>query len=502
MVGVNHPLASFPSEATCETLNTKVAQRSVNGNKRRRFGGNQSMPSNLASLSCYDDHASTFRPKDPLEVSSILKLTSEHNFTASVLNSKGTGTHGDARGGEIVIDLSSRHFQRIEIDHDAMTVTVGGGVTSRMLDIALCSESLTTPLVGYTVGLGAFLSGGFGFSSRLHGLTVDNILDVEVVLADGSVLHANAYNHIDLFWALKGCGTGFGVITGLKLRCYPLVNSVSANIIFPFERSTAADLMKHWRDCLEGVPDEVYSNFVMAAGPAASEPVAILQICHLGDEDVGMPIIDRMAAFSGTKYHFKDCGEITYLRQQELVEAVLKGAAVEKSQTPENQVKYLLDGNVLADLTDEVIEESSLRFLDEAPAGSIWCFELFGGSLAKTTDNCIPSETRAGKFHAASILRVPADDQDAWHNDEAGRDWIRSTISKVTTGGPLPSFLPTSSTDAREAKRYHDVIRGSYGHENWSRLKKLKKQYDSKNCFRYGFDAGMLGLEEQLVDGL
>lgn len=498
----NSPLDSFPPAATGKLLNAKVAQESLGGNKRKRDTGGLDIPEDLMEVFVQDSELILFRPTVAQEVSRIVKWAGGVRKTVSVLNSKVTATHGCSRSGDIVIELSNPAFKTVDVNKEQMTVRVGGGVTSRLVDTVLSHEGLITPLVGYTVGLGAFLSGGFGFASRLHGLTVDNILEIELVLANGKIVSANKHEYADLFWALRGCGTSFGVVTSITLRCFPLVRSLSANLIFPFEADTGADLMRHWRDCLNDAPEELYSNFVIAAGPhAPSGTVAILQVCHLGAHDIGMSFIQRMASFSGVKYHFKDCDEISYLRQQELVEAVLKGAAVNKTQQPESQVKYLLDGDVLSDLPDEVIDDTCRSFHEEAKAGSIWCIELFAGKQTEFIDSCIPLRHRQGKFHAASIMRVPIDDPATWENDVAGRDWIRTIISKVSPGGPLPSFLPSYRDDPREAKHYHDMIRGCYGHENWSRLKSIKVSFDPMNCFNNGFDAGMLGAEEQLIDG-
>lgn len=484
-------------------MNQKVAHRSLNNNKRKRATDKLQLAQCLMDLPSFDRSTSSFLPTNTLGVAEIFKAAHEEAYSVSVTNTNVTFTHGNARGGNVVIDLSDPYFQTVDIDLEKSQVRVGAGVTSRIVDTALAAKELSTPLVGYTVGLGAFLSGGFGFSSRLHGLTSDNILEAEIVLADGSVVVATKTSAPDLYWAVCGCGSSFGVVTSLLLKCYPLRGSLSANVIFPFEPNTGADLLKHWRECLEDAPNEMYSNFVIAAGPDAPQgTIAILQICHLGDHEVGMPVIERMAAFSGAKYHFKDCNEITYLRQQELVEAVLKGAAVDKGHKPESQVKYLLAGDAITELSDETIEESCNRFHASAAKGSIWCFELFGGALNEIHDSCVPDALRQSKYHAASIMRVPIDRPDTWRNDTAGRDWIRETINKVSPGGPLPSFLPNSSTDAAEAKKYHDVLRGSYGHENWSRLKKIKKKYDPQNRFSHGFDLGMLGLEEALIDGI
>lgn len=499
----NSPLHSFPSAATGAALNKKVAEKSLKGNKRKRGFEKLIIPESLRSIAHESGSSLLVRPHNTAQVAEIVSLGSRHGLHVSVVNPTVPATHGSSRSGDIIIEMCTEEFLAIEIDKERMQVTVGAGVTSRMVDTALSEQDLITPLVGYTVGFGAFLSGGFGFASRLHGLTVDNILSAQIVLADGRILNANAVDYPDLFWALKGCGTSFGVVTQLTLRCYPLVRSFSANVIYPFDRESGADLIRHWRDIFHDAPKELYSNFVIAAGPQApSGTVAILQICHLGSHDVGMTYYQRMSAFAGAKYHFKDCDEISYLRQQALVEAVLKGAAAEQAPEPETHVKYLIEGNILSEMPEIVLTETCDRFIEHALPGSIWCFELFGGAVSSVTDSCFPLSHRESKFHAASIMRVPVNDVERWRDDDPGRSWIRDVVGPQSPGGPLPSFLSTSHEDTREAKHYHDILRGSYGHANWSRLKTIKLNYDPTNCFDGGFDVGMLGYEEELVDGI
>lgn len=499
----NSPLDSFPSAATGAALNKKVAEQSLKGNKRKRGFEKLILPKALQCIAHHSGAALILRPQNVAQISEIVSLGSRHGLHVSVVNPTVPATHGSSRSGDLVVEMCTAEFLAIEVDKNNMQVTIGGGVTSRMVDTALSEQGLITPLVGYTVGLGAFLSGGFGFASRLHGLTIDNIIGAQIVLADGRILNVSTTEYPDLFWALKGCGTSFGVVTQLTLRCFPLVRSFSANVIYPFDRDSGADLIRHWRDIFQDAPDELYSNCVIAAGPQApSGTVAILQICHLGSHDVGMTYYQRMASFAGAKYHFKDCDEISYLRQQALVEAVLKGAAAEQVPKPETHVKYLIEGNTLSEMPDTVLEETCNRFIEHALPGSIWCFELFAGAVSSVSGSCFPLSHRKSKFHAASIMRVPVEEVEKWRDDDPGRSWIRDVIGPQSPGGPLPSFLSTFREDTREAKHYHDILRGSYGHANWSRLKTIKLTYDPTNCFDGGFDVGMLGHEEDLVDGI
>ena len=506
MLDTTSSIDGFPPEANTESMRETVAQVVSNVAKRKRMTiAKADIPQYLQALLLRTDQlSSVFRPASVEEAAAVVKYAYERGSSVSVMNIKNTGTHGHASGGAIVLDLSHANFQAVVADKEHMTVQISGGATSRLVDIELGKHDMVTPTVGYTVGLGAFLSGGFGFASRLYGLSSDNILEVQIILATGEVVLASDHHYPDLFWALKGCGTSFGVVTRITMKCYPLPRSLAANIIYPVSSTSTPALLRHWRDALANAPDETYSNFVLAAGPEnSSGSVAIIQVCHMGSHATGMPVIQQLSGFTGEKHHYKEIDEVSYLRQQELVEAVLKGSASTTPQRPEEDARYLIDGCAVLELDDRLIDETCKSFISGAQPGAVWVLELFGGRLNTIQDSCIPPELRRCKFHAASIFKTPRfNSSPPADSDQAGREWIMNTIRSTEAYGPLPSFLPTRRTDTREAKQLHDSIRAAYGHDNWSRLKQIKVAYDSENTFDCAFDNGMLGYEEVLIDGV
>src|SRR5213083_2642623 len=166
-------------------------------------------------------------------------------------NGAGLGTCDDG----VVIDLSA--LKDIEVDPQARTVRVGGGCTWGEVDRATNEHSLATPsgIISSTGVGGLTLGGGLGHLTRGLGLTIDNLLSADVVLADGRFVVANAQENSDLFWALRGGGGNFGVVTSFVFKAHP-VDTVLAGPMF-WELSDAADVMKFYAEFISKVPENI-----------------------------------------------------------------------------------------------------------------------------------------------------------------------------------------------------------------------------------------------------
>ncbi|MBV9230167.1 MAG: FAD-binding oxidoreductase, partial [Chloroflexi bacterium] len=204
---------------------------------------------------------------DIADVMAAVNFARDHQLTLAVRggghNGPGLGTCDDG----LVIDLSE--MKGIRVDPAARTVRVEGGCTWGEVDHATHPFGLATPS-GFisTTGVGGLtLGGGIGYLSRTLGLTIDNLLGVDMVLADGSFITASADDHADLFWAVRGGGGNFGVVTSFLFQLHPISTVYGGPMLFPFAQ--AEKVMKFWRDFILQAPEEINGWFGFVTVPPA-----------------------------------------------------------------------------------------------------------------------------------------------------------------------------------------------------------------------------------------
>src|SRR5262245_13959619 len=196
---------------------------------------------------------------DVPDVIAAVNFAREHQRTLAV---RGGGHSGPGLGvcdGGLVIDLS--RMKGIRVDPTARTTRVEGGCTWGDVDHATHAFGLATPS-GFisTTGVGGLtLGGGIGYLSRTHGLTIDNLLGVDMVLADGSIVSASAEENEDLFWALRGGGGNSGVVTSFLFKLHPISTVYGGPMLWPLEQ--AADLLRFWRDFILDAPQDINGWF-------------------------------------------------------------------------------------------------------------------------------------------------------------------------------------------------------------------------------------------------
>ena len=202
-------------------------------------------------------------------------------------NGPGLGSVDDG----LVIDLSG--LKSVSVDPDTATATIGGGCLVGDVDAATHEHGMAAPagIISTTGASGLMLGGGIGHLSRKAGLSIDNILGAEVVLADGSVVNANESENDDLYWAIRGGGGNFGVVTQLKLRLHP-VSTVVAGPMF-WDLDNTADILRWYREFILNAPEDLNGFFAFASVPPAPmfpeelhlQKVAAVVWCWTGPED-------------------------------------------------------------------------------------------------------------------------------------------------------------------------------------------------------------------------
>ncbi|TBU27859.1 hypothetical protein BD311DRAFT_360778 [Dichomitus squalens] len=323
------------------------------------------------------------------------------------------------------------------------------------------------PMSAHPVGSSIMLLGGFGFISRMYGLSVDNLVEVEMVLADGRIVIVNAESDPDLWWAIRGAGSAFGIATRYKVRAFPVPVVFAGNLIYRFRRATAPSLIKHFRDCIKGCPRELYANVLLTAGPANKDSLVVIQMCYVGPKAKGMEYLQAISSWDGERCLLNEVNEKSFLNQQDSVAQVLRGQAGRQ---------WFLRSTLVSTLSDEVINQTVLAFAG-TPVGCTWIFELAGGAIGDFEDTCLPKAQREATWTVAALHQwdMGIDDPRCITTAE---DWMKATISPVSTGGPLPTFLGRHESLARTKQCFG---------KNWDRLVELKKKYDPDCFFKNSF---------------
>ena len=227
-------------------------------------------PSLIAQCSCVDD------------VVTMVNFARESNLLVAV---RGGGHNGAGLGvcdDGLVIDLSG--MKRIEVNPGKQTVWAEGGCLLRELDAATHEYGLTVPtgINGTTGVAGLTLGGGLGYLTRHCGLTIDNLLEANVVLADGQVVKASATENEDLFWAIRGGGGNFGVVTSFLFQAHPISTVFAGPILYELE--DAKEMMQWYRAYIKDAPDEIngwFAFLTVPPGPPFPEHLHLKKMCGI-----------------------------------------------------------------------------------------------------------------------------------------------------------------------------------------------------------------------------
>ena len=366
----------------------------------------------------------------------------------------------------LVIDLSK--MKAAQVDPGARRVTIEGGATLADLDAATQAYGLATPVgINSTTGIaGLTLGGGFGWLSRKYGMTVDNLESAEVVTAAGELVRASATEHPDLFWALRGGGGNFGVVTRFTFRLHPVGPEVlSGLIVYPIAEAKA--VLQQYREFLAKAPEELAVWTVLRKAPPLpflpervhGQEMIALALLYAGDPQQGEPLIAPLRTF-GTPLG-EHVGVQPYVAWQQAFDPLLTAGA--RNYWKSHNFTTLPDG-----LFDAV-----LAAIGTPPSPQC---EIFFGALGGATTRPAPDATAYAHRDAQFVMNVhgrweaPADDTRGigW-----ARDFFRAT-APFASGGVYVNFLTADEGDR---------VRAAYG-PNYDRLAQVKHQYDPNNLFR------------------
>jgi len=385
-----------------------------------------------------------------------------------LLSVKGGGHHVSGSAicdGGLTIDLS--RMNGIWIDPESKTARVQAGATWGDVDHETQQFGLATvggqdPNIGVA---GMTLGGGIGWLSRRYGLTVDNLLEVEMVTAQGEFVTANESTHPELFWALRGGGGNFGVVTSFEFQLHDFGPTVLAgSLIYPSE--DAIDVARNYRDVMEDAPRELRTLFgLMVLGEESylpehlhNRPVAIVISLYAGDPSDGYPIVEPLREFG-----------------EPVIDSIKERPYKEFQQagTSDEPYRVYLRSQYLEQLPEEALE-IIVNYFDDAPSwdSSVFISHRGGAETAKPPDvTAYPHRREA--FHV--LIESRWDDAAA---DFENMEWVSEfhrALAPHTTGGPAMNFLTSDEPEER--------VRSAYG-ENYSKLVAIKDQWDPGNLFR------------------
>lgn len=400
------------------------------------------------------------------DVQAAVRFAAAHRMLLSV---RGGGHHiaGNAVAeGGLMIDLSS--LRAVSIDAAKRVARVGPGALLGDFDRAAQAHGLATPLgINSTTGVaGLTLGGGFGWLSRRYGMTVDNLLGATVVTADGAVHQVSADSEPDLFWALRGGGGNFGVVTSFEFQLHPVGPEVYAGlVVYPFAQ--ARQVLRAWRDFTQTAPDELSVWTVMRKAPplpflpesAHGSDVVIFPLLYSGDVAAGQRAASPVLAFGEPLA--SHVGPMPYAGFQTAFDSLL---------TPGGRNYW--KSNNFSTLSDAALD---VMMASAACSPGPQC-EIFVGQVGGAMARVKPDATAFVGRDAHYIMNVHGRWSDS-HDDERVRSWARQAFSEAAphaTGSGYVNFL----TDD-EAER----VAASYG-TNYPRLQALKQRFDPGNLFR------------------
>lgn len=357
----------------------------------------------------------------------------------------------------------------VSVDPAGKVARVGPGCTLGDVDRATQEHGLAATLgfVSLTGVAGLTLGGGFGYLTRRFGYTVDDLISVGIVTADGQVLNASRTENEDLFWALRGGGGNFGVVTEFTFELHDIGPEITGGLI-AWSADEAEDVTRLYRETTEAAPPELTLAMLMRNAPPApwlaeehhGEPIVIVVICHTGTEEQGEADLAELRSF-GTPWADL-IGRKSYVDQQSMLDATMPDG-----------MHYYWKSEFVPGLTDELLADYRTQFDGlEAPANQAAFMHLAGALAGFDEDDGAVGNRDAG--YVCVIQSMYPEGGPA----EANRQWVRSAweaIKKHSTGGNYINFQTEDESHERTAESY----RG-----NLARLGEVKAKYDPHNLFR------------------
>jgi FAD/FMN-containing dehydrogenase len=396
-------------------------------------------------------HAISFAREHGLEISI---RGGGHNIAGSALYDNG-----------LVIDFST--MRNVRVDAEKKRAYVEPGATLADFDEATQSSGLATPVgINSTTGIaGLTLGGGFGWLTRTYGMTIDNLVSVEAVTTNGKTIRASENENADLFWALRGGGGNFAVVTQFEFKLHEVGPEILAGlIVYPFDQ--AKQVLTKYREFVESAPEELNVWIVLRKAPPLpflpgdvhGKEVVVVVTFYSGDVAEGRRLIEPLLGF-GTP-HGEHIGAQPYTQWQKAFDPLLTPGARNYWKT-----------HNFTELSDDALN-SMIEFAGKLPSPQ--CEILI--ALVAGAANQVPADATAYRHRDAKfVLNVHGRWSDPT-DDERCIGWARAFFqasSPYASAGAYVNFMTEEESDR---------VAAAYG-ANYNRLAQIKKQYDPDNLF-------------------
>jgi len=404
---------------------------------------------------------------DAADVMAALKFGRDNNLPIAI---RGGGHNGPGLGSVdngVVLDLSA--MRGVRVDPAARTARVAAGCTQGDVDHATHAFGLATPagIISTTGIAGLTLSGGHGYLSRKYGLTIDNLLEADVVLADGSFVTTSKDKNADLFWALRGGGGNFGVVTSFLFKLHP-TSMVFAGPI-AWDQAHARVIMQRYREVLPLTPEELGAFIGLKTIPSSApfpqelwgKRICLLMSCYVGPEDEGRKALAPL--FDGLpEPWFNWMSTMPYPAVQSMFDGLYpKG------------MQWYWRGDFVKTLPDEAIDAHIEQAAKTPSELSLMHLYPIDGAVHRIGKSDTAWNCRDARWSMV-IAGIDPNPRKA----RAVTKWTKAyweAVHPFNPGGAYPNFMMDDEGEAR--------IKAAYG-DNYYQLAAVKKKYDPNNLFR------------------
>ena len=397
------------------------------------------------------------RPGDSADVLRALEFARRQGLEVAVRGG-GHNVAGKALCDDgLVIDLSG--MKRMQVDPAARRVRAEAGLTWGEFDRETQHHGLATTggFISTTGIAGLTLGGGLGWLMRKHGLACDNVRSVEIITADGRQRTANANENADLFWAVRGGGGNFGIVTSFEYELHPVGQLLAGVVFFPLDQAEGA--LRFYRDLMTTAPDELMAYAVFLTSPEGAKMFGV-PVCYVGPMEQAEERLRPLRSHPGVAADL--VRPMSYCEVQTMFDAGF----------PFGRLNYW-KSSFLQDLSDEAIA-TLIAFFKSAPSPfSAIALEPFGGAVARVgvADTAFPH--RQARFSVV-IVGMWADRAASSENIRWTRE-LWSALQPFSTEAVYVNYLDTDDADR---------IPSAYDAVTYHRLRQVKEKYDPENFFR------------------